>query len=120
MINNNRSEEIRNDVNFLKEMEKISLVTKLIFVREGQHTVYLGYISMQGCTIGNFVYGEADLTMQQQIFLVCQLIAAIHILHSRGICHRDLKPANILVSRDGKLAISDFSSARRIARRKIT
>lgn len=37
-----------------------------------------------------------------------QMASGIAALHEAGLCHRDLKPANVLVSRDGRIAVSDF------------
>lgn len=35
-------------------------------------------------------------------------MAAIHYIHSIGICHRDLKPENLLIDYDGSLKMVDF------------
>lgn len=43
--------------------------------------------------------------------LMCQLIDSVQFIHSRNIIHRDLKPENVLISRDGKLMITDFGAA---------
>ena len=35
-------------------------------------------------------------------------VLGAHAVHAQGIAHRDLKPENLLVSKDGRLLITDF------------
>lgn len=48
----------------------------------------------------------------ERIFRV--LCDAIGYMHDMGLIHRDLKPSNILVSRDGKVKITDFGGVKGI------
>lgn len=41
-----------------------------------------------------------------------QTLEGLAYLHYRGICHRDIKPQNIMVTRDLKVKICDFGSAK--------
>ena len=40
-----------------------------------------------------------------------QICAGLHAAHERGLLHRDLKPANIMLDREGRVRITDFSLA---------
>ncbi len=44
--------------------------------------------------------------------LIADVADALHYAHGRGVVHRDVKPANLLLSRDGRLCVSDFGLAR--------
>jgi tetratricopeptide (TPR) repeat protein len=48
-----------------------------------------------------------NLTFDQQVSLVIQLLEALSYLHRRGIIHRDLKPDNVLISK-GQVKVLDF------------
>jgi predicted ATPase len=51
-----------------------------------------------------------DLSREQQIALLIQLLQALAYLHRRGIIHRDLKPDNVLVVK-GQVKVLDFGLA---------
>lgn len=53
---------------------------------------------------------------EAELLYVARCIAAgLQYLHEdKGLVHRDLKPSNILIARDGKLLLADFSLVRRL------
>jgi len=52
--------------------------------------------------------------------LVAQAARAIAAAHERGFVHRDVKPGNILVTREGRVKVTDFGIARALSESALT
>ena len=53
-----------------------------------------------------------ELSIDERVRLVIEVLAAVDYAHEQGIVHRDLKPANILVDRFGRTRLLDFGVAK--------
>ena len=53
---------------------------------------------------------EDDVTLpeEQVQVIACQLVSALHYLHSHRIMHRDMKPQNILLCKGNRVKLCDF------------
>ncbi|MCI0713702.1 MAG: serine/threonine-protein kinase, partial [Chloroflexi bacterium] len=52
-----------------------------------------------------------NLSLEQRVDLILQMLLALAYLHRNGIIHRDLKPDNALVTPNGRLRVLDFGIA---------
>jgi hypothetical protein len=53
--------------------------------------------------------GSAKEQQARLVSIAHQLASGLQHLHERGILHQDIKPENILMTKEGKLVLADFS-----------
>jgi len=46
------------------------------------------------------------------VLILIEVLSALEHAHAQGVIHRDLKPANILISKSGRVLVSDFGLAK--------
>jgi serine/threonine-protein kinase len=66
------------------------------------------------CILGDSlsgILGPEPLTLSRSLDIICQVAQALAASHKAGVIHRDLKPDNVLVSRDGRIVLTDFGVA---------
>jgi serine/threonine protein kinase len=51
-------------------------------------------------------------SVDQKLWLFCQVCGAVQYLHTNHILHRDLKPSNIIVTANGNVKLVDFGIAK--------
>jgi serine/threonine protein kinase len=62
----------------------------------------------------NYIHQEKyDIHIQDTLYIMHQILEAIHFAHDRNIMHRDIKPQNILINSKGQIKIADWGSARK-------
>lgn len=86
----------------------------IVAVHEYGESEDIAYIAMEfvdGTPLSALI-GERPCALPQALAWFSDLLAALDYSHQRGVVHRDIKPANLLVTRDGRIKISDFGIAR--------
>ncbi len=46
------------------------------------------------------------------VLIVIEILKALEYAHAQNVIHRDLKPENVLISKDGKVSVTDFGLAK--------
>ena len=85
----------------MEYVEGQTLKTKL----EGQKKEVSSTMASAGMAKPFFYFEEISTILQQ-------LLQAISYAHQNGVIHRDIKPANIILTKDNKVKLLDFGTAR--------
>ncbi|EER06189.1 big MAP kinase BMK, putative [Perkinsus marinus ATCC 50983] len=64
--------------------------------------------------LGAVLKSNQNLTLEQCIFFLYQVLRGVKYFHSAGVVHRDLKPRNLLVNFNCDLKICDFGLSKLI------
>ena len=85
-----------------------NIVTVLdFFERDG-----VGYIAMEYVPRGSLRPYVGSLTLAQTAGVLEGILAALTCAEHGGIVHRDLKPENVMITRDGRVKLTDFGIAK--------
>jgi serine/threonine protein kinase len=83
----------------------------------------LHYIVMElveGITLKSFIERKGKLEVKEAIGIAIQIAMGMEAAHTNHIIHRDIKPQNIIISREGKVKVTDFGIAKATTSNTIT
>lgn len=81
------------------------------------------YIVMEyvdGQTLKEIILERAPLPVEEAVSIAKQICLALQHAHENNIIHRDIKPHNVLISKDGRVKVTDFGIARAISSNTMT
>ena len=67
---------------------------------------------VQGITLKNYIDMKGKLDIRDALNISVQIASGLSAAHENRIIHRDIKPQNIIMSRDGKVKVTDFGIAK--------
>lgn len=84
----------------------------LVLTREARafperNTYYVVRDYVDGVTLQKLLEGGKRFEPAQIVRIVQQLLAALSVVHRRGICHRGVKPSNVFVCEEDRVVLGD-------------
>ncbi|MBQ1547464.1 MAG: Stk1 family PASTA domain-containing Ser/Thr kinase, partial [Lachnospiraceae bacterium] len=73
---------------------------------------YIVMECVEGITLKTYIEKKGRLNYKESISIAIQVGRGIEAAHNKGIIHRDIKPQNIIISKEGKVKVTDFGIAR--------
>lgn len=78
-------------------------------------TYYIAMELVNGITLKEYIRRKGTLGSRETLAISAQVACGLRAAHARQIVHRDIKPQNIILSREGKVKVTDFGIADSIA-----
>ncbi len=87
-------------------------IVSIYDVGNADGTYYIAMELIDGITLKEYIRRKGVLTARETMAITAQVSVGLRAAHAHHIVHRDIKPQNIMLSRAGKVKISDFGIAR--------
>lgn len=87
-------------------------VVNVYDVGQDRGLYYMVMELVEGITLKDYIEKKQSLSAKETISIAIQMMTGIQAAHNHHIIHRDIKPQNIIISRDGKVKVTDFGIAR--------
>ena len=87
-------------------------VVNVYDVGQDRGLYYMVMELVEGITLKDYIEKKGKLSAKETISISIQMVTGIQAAHNRHIIHRDIKPQNIIISKEGKVKVTDFGIAR--------
>ena len=121
--------EFREDENFVRKFRSEAQasagllhpnVVNVYDVGEDRGLYYMVMELVEGITLKEYIEKKGRLSNKEVISIAIQMCSGIGAAHAAGIIHRDIKPQNIIISKDGKVKVTDFGIAKAVTSNTIS
>ena len=75
---------------------------------------------VEGITLKKYIEKKQRLTVKEAVSIAIQVGMGLEAAHNNHIIHRDVKPQNIIISKEGKVKVTDFGIAKAASSNTIT
>lgn len=75
---------------------------------------------VEGITLKEYIEKKGRISHRELISIAIQMCSGIGAAHEAGLIHRDIKPQNIMISKDGKVKVTDFGIAKAVTSNTVT
>lgn len=87
-------------------------IVSIYDVGEEEGLYYIVMELVEGITLKRYIEKKGKLTVKEAITIAIQISMGMESAHSNHIIHRDIKPQNIIISKEGKVKVTDFGIAK--------
>lgn len=95
-------------------------VVNVYDVGEEDGIYYIVMELVEGITLKKYIEKKARLSVREAISIAIQISMGIEAAHNNHIIHRDIKPQNVIISKEGKVKVTDFGIAKAATSNTIT
>lgn len=67
---------------------------------------------VEGITLKKYIEKRGKIPFKEAASIAIQVVNGMEAAHKAGVVHRDIKPQNIIISKDGKVKVTDFGIAK--------
>ncbi len=89
-------------------------------VGEEKGMYYIVMELVEGITLKRYIEKKARLSVKEAVSIAIQVSMGLEAAHRNHVIHRDIKPQNIIISKDGKVKVTDFGIAKAATSNTIT
>ncbi|MBU3839452.1 MAG: Stk1 family PASTA domain-containing Ser/Thr kinase [Candidatus Ruminococcus intestinipullorum] len=87
-------------------------VVNVYDVGQDRGLYYMVMELVEGITLKQYIEKKGRLSAKETVSIAIQMVTGIQAAHNQHIVHRDIKPQNIIISKEGKVKVTDFGIAR--------
>ena len=87
-------------------------IVNIFDVGEENGIYYIVMELIEGITLKKYIERRKKLGIRESIEVSMQVSRGLQAAHAEHIIHRDIKPQNLMISKDGKIKVTDFGIAR--------
>ena len=81
-------------------------------VGEDRGLYYIVMELVEGITLKEYIEKKEILSARETISIAIQICTGLLAAHRKHIVHRDIKPQNVIISKEGKVKVTDFGIAK--------
>eukprot|EP01084_Bolivina_argentea_P200767 343272_1 len=110
---------IKNEITLLRTMDHPGLV-KMCGMFQTDENLYLVLEYINGGELFSHLRSAVRFPNHQAMIYTADVVNTFDYLHSKDIVYRDLKPENLLITKEGRIKITDFGFAKVVVSRTWT
>jgi serine/threonine protein kinase len=94
-------------------------IVQVFHTLEENGTAYIVMEALEGETLTMRIIERGVFPSAEAMTLVRQLCEALEVVHASGLLHRDIKPDNVFLTKETRVVLIDFGSARAFAQGQV-